>query len=669
MSLNYDNEIPKKRNIDEYGVKKADRKYKPNFPKDMPKLPSIEEFKLDRIICDDLKEESQEVVDSMIKVASSYQNDLKSEIRRKLSIEQKIQFKNIEIAKIAHSLKKNITLRNKKLRRAISNNGGNANSVHNNSTSLLLLGTESTIDDEIEMLLELSAKASGKIRGLTQRLSKIDHRVNKMKSDEILGQSNSRRKQEYPYIHKMLVGKERKSDIKIASTDNKVPGEALAEREPMRFPAKPDVRSKEQPSIQDAKNEPNTHATLIVEDEEMNAEQFELFMSSSINKYRDLQLNKYSDLDIFMNPTHDKNYELINNGFFNENNRTTIDPSVSLSTFKPGNPLSLLYSSIIKDPKSNDQRLAVRPSLGNMTMNVKSPATVKPTLQTSHFKKLRINGSPITSETFLKMKERPTCECNNHEDDDHLSHFSDKSEDSIAKRALTDSLVALENFHMSSDDTSGLNTEPEDNDLESEPAITSESSDFDSLSSESSDNKTNMYAEQYYSLLKADLKKKKKKKLHLERTQQIHKRRMYQRKSMSPTPKHKPSHHSLKPKRSILKLPPTMKVRSNSHVPSFAKIRKTDAVKSNTKNDHYVLNTPEIKNINIDARPTVGSNSINDFTVTGTMLLARPNSGESSSNDNDENEVILWNGLPQEPHDDNADVMSLKSISRLKGFL
>lgn len=89
MSLIYDNEIPKKRNIDEYGVKKADRKYKPNFPKDMPKLPSIEEFKLDRIICDDLKEESQEVVNSMIKVASSYQNDLKSEIRRKLSIEQK----------------------------------------------------------------------------------------------------------------------------------------------------------------------------------------------------------------------------------------------------------------------------------------------------------------------------------------------------------------------------------------------------------------------------------------------------------------------------------------------------------------------------------------------------------------------------------------------------
>lgn len=668
MFSNYDNEIPNKRNIDEYGVKKADRKYKPNFPKDMPKLPSIEDFKLDRIICDDLKEESQEVVDSMIKVASSYQNDLKSEIRRKLSIEQKIQFKNIEIAKIAHSLKKNITLRNKKLRKAISNNG-NANSVHNNSASLLLLGTESTIDDEIEMLLELSAKASGKIRGLTQSLSKIDDRVNTMKSDEILGQPNSRRKQEYPYIHKMLAGKERKPDIKIIPSANKVSGGNLTEREPMSFTAKPDVKSKEQPSIKTSKNEPNAYDTPIVEDEEMNAEQFELFMSSSITKYRDLQLNKYSDLDIFMNPAHSKNYELNNNEFFDENGRSTIDPSVSLSTFKSGNPLSLLYSSIIKDPKSNGQRLAVRPSLGDMTMNVKSPATVKPTFQTSHFKKLRINGSPITSETFLKMKERPSCECNNHEDDDHLSHFSDISEDSMAKRALTDSLVALENFHVSSDDTSGLNTEPEDNDIESEPAITSESSDFDSLSSESSDNKTNMYADQYYSLLKADLKKKKKKRLHLERTQQIHKRRMYQRKDMSPTPKHKPSHHSLKPKRSILKLPPTMKVQSNSHVPSYARIRKTDAVKSNTKNDHYALNTPEIKNININARPTAGSNSINDFTVTGTMLLARPNSGESSSNDNDENEVVLWNGLPQEPHDDNADVMSLKSISRLKGFL
>lgn len=668
MSSNYDNEIPNKRNIDEYGVKKADRRYKPNFPKDMPKLPSIEDFKLDRIICDDLKEESQEVVDSMIKVASSYQNDLKSEIRRKLSIEQKIQFKNIEIAKIAHSLKKNITLRNKKLRKAISNNG-NANSVHNNSASLLLLGTESTIDDEIEMLLELSAKASGKIRGLTQRLSKIDHRVNKMKSDEILGQPNSRRKQEYPYIHKMLAGKERKPDIKVIPSVNKVSGGNLTEREPMSFTAKPDVKSKEQPSIKTSKNEPNTYSKPIVEDEEMNAEQFELFMSSSITKYRELQLNKYSDLDIFMNPAHSKNYEFNNNEFFDENDRSTIDPSVSLSTFKSGNPLSLLYSSIIKDPKSNGQRLAVRPSLGDMTMNVKSPATVKPTFQTSHFKKLRINGSPITSETFLKMKERPSCECNNHEDDDHLSHFSDISEDSMAKRALTDSLVALENFHVSSDDTSGLNTEPEDNDIESEPAITSESSDFDSLSSESSDNKTNMYADQYYSLLKADLKKKKKKRLHLERTQQIHKRRMYQRKDMSPTPKHKPSHHSLKPKRSILKLPPTMKVQSNSHVPSHARIRKTDAVRSNTKNVRYALNTPEIKNININARPTAGSNSINDFTVTGTMLLARPNSGESSSNDNDENEVVLWNGLPQEPHDDNADVMSLKSISRLKGFL
>lgn len=669
MSLNYDNEIPNKSNFDDHGVKKADRKYKPNFPKDMPRLPSIEEFKLDRIICDDLKEESQEVVDSMIKVATSYQNDLKSEIRRKLSIEQKIQFKNIEIAKIAHSLSKNIAVRNKKLRKAISNNGSNSNSMHNNSASLLLLGTESTIDDEIEILLELSAKASGKIRGLTQRLSKIDHKVNRMKTDEILGQPNSRRKQEYPYIHKMLSQKGRKSEIKPASPVNKVSDEALTERDPM---SEPNVNRKNLPLLQDIKDKPVIQQTPpIVEEEDMDAEQFELFMSSSINKYRDLQLNKYNDVDIFTKQEFNKNSEL-NDIFFDENeiNDSTSGQSTSLSTFKPGNPLSLLYSSIIEDPISNDRRLSVRPSLSNMAINVKSPATVKSTLQTSHFKKLRINGSPITSETFQKMKEKPTCECNNHEDDDHLSHFSDHSEDSMAKRALTDSLVALESFHMSSDDTSGLNTDPEDNDIESEPNMTSESSDLDSMSSESSDNKTNTYADQYYTLLKADLKKKKKKKrLHLERTQQIHKRRIYQRKDISPTPKHKPSHHSLKPKRSILKLPP-MKIQPNSNVPPFPKIRITGIVSDSSKKHNTLM--PEIKNIaasTINTQPTVGASSINDFTVTGTMVLARPNSNESSSNENDENEVILWNGLPQEVHDDNADSMSLKSISRLKGLL
>lgn len=657
MSLNNTNGEPK-RTID-HGTKKPDRKYKPNFPKDMPRIPPIDAFKLDHIIQEDLKLESQEVINAMMNVASSYQNDLKSEIRRKLSIEQKIQFKNIEIAKIAHSLSKNISVRNKKLRRAICNNGGNLTTGNNNSSSLLLLGNDSTIDDEILMLLDLSTKASGKIRGLTQKLAKIDQRVNRSRKEEIIGDPNSRRKTDYPYIHKMLSHKQRqKSTSKVSNQiDNEeVPVKVFVS--PPMEPVEPDNKTDPKTPITD----PALPIVQAQDEEEMNAEQFELFMSSSIGKYRDLQQGKYGEIDIFQNSPMRNMSNSINESPVSRTSNT----SINTSSFKSGNPLSLLYSSIIEKPQFNDQRLTVLPSIGNMTINVKSSATVKPTFQTSHFKKLRINGSPITSETFLKMKEKPTCECTDH-DDDHLSHCSDKSEDSVAKRALTVSLHALESLHLSSDDTSGLNTEPEDNDLTSEPPMTSESSDFDSdsLSSGSGDNRANTYADQYYLFLKEDMKKKKR--LHRRRKLRLRKRPIYQRKDLSPTPKHKPSHHSLKPKRSILKMPQTKIIR---HEPPADSQRREITKNDNPNVQYHLNNSPKyaFETSKIKARPRVGSNT-NEFTVNGTMLHVGPDTEESSSYDNDENEVILWDGLNQERRADNTDVVSLRSISRLKGFL
>ena len=70
-------------------------------------------FPLDYILNNVLAKESEQVNSDLLQVALNFQNDLRKEIKYKLLIEQRIQFKNIEIAKTASSLNKTILERKK----------------------------------------------------------------------------------------------------------------------------------------------------------------------------------------------------------------------------------------------------------------------------------------------------------------------------------------------------------------------------------------------------------------------------------------------------------------------------------------------------------------------------------------------------------------------------
>ncbi|EEQ40051.1 hypothetical protein CLUG_04179 [Clavispora lusitaniae ATCC 42720] len=93
-------------------------KYRPRFKN--PPLPAVNEFRLDHILANPLRQESGAVVQSLLNVKSNYQKDLRSEIRRALTIEQKIQFLNIRVAKLAHKIEKRLEQRTRRIGRATS---------------------------------------------------------------------------------------------------------------------------------------------------------------------------------------------------------------------------------------------------------------------------------------------------------------------------------------------------------------------------------------------------------------------------------------------------------------------------------------------------------------------------------------------------------------------
>lgn len=622
----------------------------PNIPREFPEIPPIDAFKLDNILAGELKQESQEVVDAVLKVATCYQNDLKSEIRHKLSIEQKIQFKNIEVAKLSQALNKNISHRNKRLNKAINGNGAGGGT--SNTTSLLLLNTDSTIDDDVTQLLELSINSSETIHELTRKLSKIDQKISRR--SDVLGLLGSAKKKDYPYLSKILSDRGKKTTNDISSFVREHVLATSPENDKTETKFKNDKKPKPNVSIENKKDDiPNKKSAFPIKDEEeMNEEQFEMFMSSSINKYRDNQLNKYGYLDIFTDSQQNFLHSDLNENKIPQDNTfksISNGRSLGISVFKPGNPLRLLHSSLVEFPNLSDNKSSSASiPMNYMAPNIKSAATVKPTIQTSHFKKLRINGSPITSQT---MKDLPTCECNEQEVTKR-NYSTENCDDSPAKKALSNSLEAFEHHYASSEDTSGLNTEEDEDDIEHGHTLSSDSSDCDSLSS-STDKKEPSTTDQYYLSLKTGLKNKRR--LQRGRIRNSPKHSIYRREDLSPTPKHIPSHHSLKPKQSILKL--SSKVQNNSRMNP---VRRTNTILSPVRKKNYTK-------VGINRRRE-GSSGINDLTVSGTMVPAVLDS-ESSDYEYEGNEVISWNGRDQQPTEDISDTVSLRSISNLKGYL
>lgn len=535
------------------------KKSAPRFQDTSPALPSIDEFKLGYILSQNVRQESQNVVDSLLNVSQNYQADLKNEIRNKLSVEQKIQYKNIDIAKLSSKLSKTITHRNRKLEKVYSTD-------MQTSTSDLTINSASTrpdshVDAELAQLLELSAKSSMLIKQLCTDLNVIDKKVNKSRPGSV----------KYPMISKFLAPKQpavasevrvsngASNGVKIDSNGSKLDSNG----------SKLDSNGPIPKNTSQANGTPVTQSTEDLEAPDMSdPENFESFMASTISKYRNLQLENHTQPDIFLEPE--------------------IHETKVVSPIKGNNPLNLLYSSIIT--KSLSSELANSFTTSNF-VSIKSIPTVELTPQVSHFKKLRINGSPITSATYTKIRDRElqNCGCN----EDETSKLVRNECLSVDKRAFDDAV----HYNGASDDTD------EDSEFE-DPILTSESSDLSS-DSEDGDNTTN----QYYLALKTDLRKKK----NNIRRKRIRRTQARIRKEASPTPKHKPSHHILKPKRSILKMPKNETRRAYG-----VRVRSPSRSRSPKM---------EIKRKSVDKKPKTVSvkNSMsvigaNDYMVAGTII-------------------------------------------------
>ncbi|CAI5759054.1 unnamed protein product [Candida verbasci] len=421
-------------------------------------LPSIEQFQLDFILNDVLRNESDQVINDLLKVTSNYQNDLRKEIKYKLSIEQRIQFKNIEIAKLSKNLNQLIQSRNKKLSKALLN--------YNN-------------DDEIEVnqLLKHTIESSNKIKDIITRLKNIEKR--KCKESIVVT-----KRELYPNLYKLVNlqteshGEQNSEVNKDVIVNEEINNDAIMKEEVNKDQIVDEqLPTTEIDEIQD-QNGLNISSSIPIQDQNelnigsstpnqkrkevsnldqstpiqeaptsMDPIEFETFMASTIAKYRERQQEE-SESESESNPQT--------------------------------NPLNLLYSQLIITP--------IKSYPFSNLLSIKSTATVDESSQISHYKKLRINGAPITSESFKKKED--------------LSEI-------------------IDNLKIIDDDevwnSSGLNTE--------------------NSSSNSSDSVSENEIDQYYSNLEMNLKRKRK----------------LEGKDLSPTPKHKPSHHILKPKRSILK--------------------------------------------------------------------------------------------------------------------
>lgn len=657
------------------------KEYQPKFlelEESVP-LPPVDSFKLDHILNKTLYTETHDVVNQLTNVFSNYQDDLRLELKLKLLIEQKIQYKNIQLGKLINRLNNHVLQKKKKVKKLVEEDGVNV------------------LDSEVGQLVEAASTTASLLRNLTDRVGKLSSlnevsyekypnlfRVVHKKEwenkktetaqggDRRLGSGTASRYSPSGNLDSVITASgnpdaarpaSAKPDSRSASAKSSVitrsavngsvlttmasavsaaPKSATTINDTMQTKSAdtPDLQSSELNSaesnetyefnpilstpIKGASNVPG-----YLSDELMTSDQFELFMSASISKYRQIQSTKYDDTDPFnpidSSPIGNSSFATIENNAFTPMGDGFSTSSIKLPEFK-NNPINLLYSSLLSNPNYVDSTPIQKPTLPFPSLlSVKSSPTTMLDHQISHFKKLRINGSPITSESFLKHPQA-ACAC---ADGVH----------SPAHKALEDTLLHSDLKLGSDDDTwnsSGLNT-----DIEEEPNGSSDSSDSDSLNS--TDNNINVTNE-YYSSFNQKLKQKKKKRMsqHEARFQA----------ELSPTPKHKPSHHTLKPKGSILK---TQLGKARAQPTTLT------AIVQSTSDDSHSNERTGISALN-QAYESSSNYQISNFTVQGSILSTKQEEDEGSDY---EDQMHEWSGsLSPTPEDTVKSIFMLKSLIR-----
>ncbi|SGZ58299.1 CIC11C00000005056 [Sungouiella intermedia] len=652
-------------------ARKSSSAYAPKFKNPVP-LPPIDDFRLSNILAKSLADHSEAVAQSLLNVTTKFQTDLRTEIRRALTIEQKIQYKNIQVAKLAHSIQKELELRSKRFDR-VSRTSDDKNRRISSSSGL---------SSDVDRVLELSLKVSASMQSLGVRLARIDrgnggsgfpnpHKYPKLaklleKLDpESVVESHmddcdvySASLEEPLIIEDYVNGSDYNNGLEDASTpgyveireiehvnggvqmnisrpleeeaslsqNGLVPSKILGSGSPRseslntkasdsktsnsnsasksltykskksnssrsKSPKSSSSRSKS-PLAESSKSDVDpvdttqigiVHAKGISapdlplqpeeETEELDAEAFELLIDTNVEKYRQLRDKQYENLDIF--------------------------GSLSTKYRSPANPLRLLFSSTILE--NSDMLL----TLANDAEGLHSPfapakaiPTVSETPLMSLHKKLRINALPMKYSSLVLSKQ---CEC--------------ASSDSPARKALEATLLKQRQRELNDDDelwsSSGLHTETEEN--ETDQLLWSNSSDPDS-SSDSEDDATSN-TNQYYLSLKKDLRSK-------QRRRAKKRANVGFRNENSPTPKHQPSHRTLRPKQSILKM--------KSAVKTTGKIGKKLTLTPSPSIDQlsqFKMDTPY--------RSSPRGSFVNDYLAVGFIVRSREPEEDTNSDDGD----------------------------------
>lgn len=603
------------------------KEYQPKFTPAIP-LPSSECFQLDYILNNVLAKESEQVSSDLLQVALNFQNDLRKEIKYKLLIEQRIQFKNIEIAKTASGLNKTILERKKKLHKCILNSKND----HIDSNM---------IDSEVNQLLKTTSETSHKVKSLISRLTDLDRKLRGENKDTLV----TTKKEIYPNLYRLMNKQEIQEDEDIETHNVTAPYESY-------FDSNHVSTSKSSNTIHDSQSAINPTAEVDTSDiviaQELHPETTPVTSSlvllnslhsiSNLNQeetekengFRDINNEEYLDpvqFELFMKSSIAK--------YRKSQNKKHLDPFKNIATSETNlqtksqasNPLTLLYSQLISNPKYIDSQRNGQYPFSNI-VTIKSSATTKLTELISHHKKLRINGAPITSESLRKNREK--CKCS-------------VADEETSNVTLEDAL--LEQLNISDHDLDGdevwnsseLNSEEDDCSEENtvDELLSSESSDLDSSSIDehSPINSTN----QYYNNFKSDLKQKKREKLSKRKvTATAHSKRKNRRsisldtRELSPTPKHVPSHRILKPKRSILK--------SNSNnTQRFSKenspFRKAGFV-TDQLDDILSEEVSALSEVN-NAYGSKTDNKTTNFTVQGTIIPIKIDKPSDEDNEED----------------------------------
>lgn len=122
-----------------------------------PAIPPVSAFALTDIL-DHLKQECGEASDAMLNVVETFQGDLGLELRRKLDAESKLQLVNSQQARRAHTLSKRASVSRSKLDRHSAKHSG--------------------IDDEIGRMIDTAALASSLAKQVASKLHRVQQLIN-----------------------------------------------------------------------------------------------------------------------------------------------------------------------------------------------------------------------------------------------------------------------------------------------------------------------------------------------------------------------------------------------------------------------------------------------------------------------------------------------------------